>query len=221
MFKKIKEYREKKEKVRLAIELNNEIYKRKSELIAYAEEISKGSDRDLLDSTFMFNTLWHLDHLKVDENSEFELNCHTIEELANAKKLVTDSYNELWDAITSYWDRAKKNKEELNELFENGVPLFITLTSVSNGMKKYAMCYEIKKYKYGEFKAYLFTGDRKEGHMDIFTYLDYKIEPMTEEEFEQYYIMLRMGVTNFNTEAEAIEYDNYLRRLFHGQREVI
>ena len=83
------------------------------------------------------------------------------------------------------------------------------------------MCYEIKKYEDNEFRAYLFTDSKEEGYLDTFTYFDYKIEPMTEEEFEQYYIMGRLRVCKFWDEEAAIEYDNYLRRLFHGQREII
>lgn len=217
MFKEIKKHRENKKKAQLIKELNRDIENCKNNLLIHAEVLSG----DLPKSGFMFDVNWHFNCLRIREDSEIELRLHTIEELAKTKELVDDLYDTYKKMIDAFWEKAKANKEELNSIFEGGLPLFITLTSLRSDAKTYAMCYEIKKYDNGEFQAYLFTGDREEGHLNTFTYLDYKIEPMTEEEFEQYYIMQRMGNTNFSTESEAINYDNEVRRLFHGQREII
>lgn len=217
MLKEIKKHRENKQKAQLIKELNKDIENSQNNLLIYAKALSE----DLAKSGFMFDVNWHFNSLRIREDSELELRWHTIEELVKTKELVADLYDEYKDRIDAFWEKAKANKEELNSIFEKGLPLFITLTSLRSDAKTYAMCYEIKKYNNGEFEAYWFTGGRKEGHLDTFTYLDYKIEPMTEEEFEQYYIMQRMGATNFDSESKAIEYDNELRRLFHGQREII
>lgn len=217
MFKEIKKYKENKQKAQLIKELNRDIENCKNNLLIYAKALNE----DLPKSGFMFDVNWYFNSLRIMEDSELELRWHTIEELTKTKELVANLYDEYKNKLDIFWEKAKANKEELNSIFEKGLPLFITLTSLRSDGKIYAMCYEIKKYDNGEFQAYLFTGDRKDGHLDTFTYFNYKIEPMTEEEFEQYYIMQRMGTTNFNSESEAIEYDNELRRLFHGQREII
>ena len=221
MFNAIKKYRENEKKVQLIKELNETIRECSKQLEDCAKELSE----DLTESKVLFKVLEALSWLRLCEESDFTLNYHTIEDILYRKKKAINLCEEGKESITSYWERAKGNKDKLNELFEKGVPLFITLTSLTSGHKRYAMCYEFKRYESGKYykgvhyQAYWFTGADKEGVSDFFNYLDYEVNPMTEEEFEQYYIMQRMNLMKFTDEKDAIEYDNYLRRLFHGQRE--
>lgn len=143
----------------------------------------------------------------------------TIEDLvAKSRKLpemVTESKREL----LLFWKSAKKNITDLAEWDEEGVPLFITLSSVRHpeGKKIYAMCYEFKKIDKNNYKAFIFSDETKEGIVTTFTPFDWRINKMTEEEFEKYYIMGRMEHgPSFDNETDAIEYNNSIRRLFHG-----
>ena len=114
-----------------------------------------------------------------------------------------------------------KNKEALNS-WEGRAPLFFTLTDLyrEDRLKTYCMCYEFKKIGDGRFEAFVFTDGTTEGYVYPINYYEEKLERMTEDEFERYYIMGRMKCTNYSSEIEAIEYNNSIRRLFHGQTEI-
>lgn len=137
------------------------------------------------------------------------------------QRLLKDVETYKKDAI-EYFKRVDGNKEKLNA-FENNTPLFFTLTDITyeNGGKLYCMCYEFKKAGDGVFNAYIFDGEERDGHIMEISYLDWSLEKMTEKEFEEHYIMDRLKRKEFCRENDAIEYDNELRRLFHGQRDAI
>ena len=144
----------------------------------------------------------------------------TIGDLIEKSRKLPEMVAESKKVLLSFWERAKKNITDLAEWDEAGVPLFITLSSVRHPENKkiYAMCYEFKKIDKNNYKVFIFRDDDKEGVVTTFTPFDWKINKMTEEEFEKYYIMGRMEHgPSFDKETDAIEYDNSIRRLFHGQ----
>lgn len=144
------------------------------------------------------------------------------EELKELPSMLNEKKEEARLKIYEYYKKGVENVKSLEEFLKNGMPLFITLTSISNpDEKKYAMCYEYKKDDDGTYKAYLFTTGNRYGEMYYLTKYSYSIKKMTEEEFENHYVIGRLSAHGFDKEEDAIEYDNYLRRLFHGQREII
>lgn len=144
----------------------------------------------------------------------------TVEDLIEKSRKLPGMVAESKKELLSFWEKAKKNITDLAEWDEVGVPLFITLSSVRHPEYKkiYAMCYEFKKIDKNNYTVFIFRDDDKEGVVTTFTPFDWKINKMTEEEFEKYYIMGRMEHgPSFDKETDAIEYDNSIRRLFHGQ----
>lgn len=127
---------------------------------------------------------------------------------------LTSKVSLIKEQTKDFWTEANKNKESLN-VMDGNAPLFFTLTSLEDKNHKiFCMCYEFKKVEDGLFTAYVFTNGAETGRTMEISYLEYSISPMTEEEFEKYYIMGRMNVSTYFREDDAIEYDNSVRKLF-------
>lgn len=201
-------------KIELIKEINEAVSTYRSQLFDFARE----TNEDLPASLYVWDIFRLLDWKQVDS---FRYESYTLSELTNMRKELDGFFENVKVMITSYWLKAEKNKEELSKIFEKGVPLFIKLTSIGSGKVTYAMCYEFKRYDDDKYQAYVFTDNDLNGKIIDFSYLDYGVEQMTEVEFEQYYVMDRLRLMSFKHENDAIEYDNELRRLFHGQREII
>jgi hypothetical protein len=156
--------------------------------------------------------------------------------LKDIDKFSLDSYKEriremkakFIDYVDAEVKRAKKykeariaNKAALEEIHKNGCPLFIVAEPIHDYFtieKKYLMCYEFQKSeKEGYYNVYEFSGDDAYGHVIPINYDCYSIREMTEWEFYEHYLIGRLSQRNFRNEEDAIEYDNYLRRLFHDQ----
>ena len=211
MFKKAKE---EKQKIQLINEINEAIYQYGVALRLLATETCE----DLPNSGFFYD-IWYI--LALQKIDDYRYDSYSLSSLKVKKENLPSLYKDLKENLLAYWDKVKDNKDKLDEFFKKGSPLFIKMTSMRNNRVKYALCYELKKYENNKYKAYVFTDDYADGQTVEFTYLDYALEQMTEEEFEQYYIMGRLKLMTFRYENDAIEYDNELRRLFHGQREII
>lgn len=197
----------------MANKINEAVSKATDEIYAYAEIINP----DIVDSMCLHDMIIMLSWRKVDDPLRLSTSIDFDERMNGISCLKAD-FEEI---LAEYGKRVNDNKDKLNNLYEKGMPLFLKFTNLYRNTVMYAMCYEFKRYENGKYKAYVFTDTGEAGKVNEFGYWDYAVEPMTEEEFEQYYIIGRMGLMNFSSESEAIDYDNYLRRLFHGQREVI
>lgn len=188
--------------------------------ISDLQEYARGLDEDF---GAMIDYYWDESFRRINwtrpTTSEVE-NGLTVEDLIAKSRELPEMVTESKRELLLFWKRAKKNITDLAEWDEAGVPLFITLSSVRHPEyeKLYAMCYEFKKIDKNKYKVFIFRDDAKEGTVTTFTPFDWKINKMTEEEFEKYYIMGRMGNgPSFDKETDAIEYNNSIRRLFHGQ----
>ena len=199
----------------------NEYVKRLTDAVSDARkeiiESVKRLDPALVNSSFVEVTLLQLrycaDYWPFYGMESFE------ERISRVEEIKTDFMAEL----PTYYRKATENKVKLEKLYRDGVPMFIKMTKLCplfNDKVTYAMCYEYKRYDNGKYKAYVFTDTETDGKVIEFEYWDYSVEEMTEDEFELYYIIGRLNVVSYRTEEEAIEYDNYVRRLFHGQRKI-
>lgn len=140
-------------------------------------------------------------------------------EVEKASKELIDLTESLIEKTGKYWEMVQKNKEDLNAL-EGKCPLFCTLTNISlpdSEAKLYCMCCKFEKTGDGAFDAHVFTDIEELGKTMKILYTDYIITPMTEEEFEKYYLMGRLGTCRFLCETIAIDYCEEMRELFKGQ----
>ena len=132
-----------------------------------------------------------------------------------------------------YTEQCHKNKEELHRLYESGVPLFIVVEPMSiggvtssllnpSGKNSYCFCYEFKDTEVdGIYLANLMESRYATSFNRKIDYREVTVRPMTEFEFEHQYIMNRLNCVTFKSEEELVEFDNSIRRLFHGQRNII
>lgn len=148
--------------------------------------------------------------------------------------------------ILEYVDICDENREGLEEKMKDGMPLFIVVEPLKKGgfelneknlrpsrgtlyfknplrfaKKWYCFCYEFKKTD--NRWVYLANVVDTETAKAYNTKIDLRyasVRAMTEEEFENEYIIRRVGLMDNMTEPEIVNYDNEVRRLFHGQREV-
>lgn len=197
----------------MANKINEAVSKATDEICVYAETINP----DIVDSMCLHDMIIILSWRKVDDPLRLSTSIDFDERMNGISHIKAD----FEERLAEYGKRVNDNKDKLNNLYEKGMPLFLKFTNLYRNTVMYAMCYEFKRYENGKYKAYVFTDTDEAGKVNEFGYWDYAVEPMTEEEFEQYYIVGRLATRSFWDEEEAIEYDNYLRRLFHGQREVI
>ena len=196
----------------MANKINEAVSDATDEIVAYAKEINP----DIANSEIV----WHMVRVLSWEKVEDPIRLSTTIDFDERMRSISETKDDFKKELDAYGQKVNENKDKLNNLYKKGMPLFLKFTSLYRNTVMYAMCYEIKQYEDGSYKAYIFSDSQDEGKVIEFWYWDYSIEPMTEEEFEQYYIIGRMGAESFYCEESAIEYDNYLRRLFHGQREI-
>ena len=210
-----KERRENKRKLELVKYLNDRIDSVKEDIESFASAINE----KLGDCNFIWHLKIEVGNFRIIEKYSNEYSFDNINERIHA---VNEFQNEFRPRITEYWDKVIKNQEDMLNWCYKGVPLFITLNPLwgNYSRKRYAMCYEFKKNG-PNYIAYIFAWDTLEGMIFDVDPFDFSISKMTEEEFENEYIMGRMNVSCFRYENDAIEYDNSIRRLFHGQRDVI
>ena len=206
-----KKKREHDRKLKLANAINDEVEKAIGDLRAFARAVNEG----LCNCKYLEALIYELRWIMVRD-----LN-YTDEELTERYNKVNKTRDELKNKLINYWSRVKANKADLKQWYEKGLPLFITMTSVENPEygKIYAMCYEFKPDGDDKYRAYLFTNQRERGYVDTISAFEYRIDKMTEEEFENHYIIDRCSLCGLPFEDEGVEYDNSIRRLFNGQRE--
>jgi hypothetical protein len=165
------------------------------------------------DNTFHLYSGKVKDKFKKMSLSEYE--SELTEKWTNAQRLYTD----LCSWIDDYIDRCMKNKKALNTFYEKGeLPLFIVLTSLFKGDNHYCMAYEFFDTETdGVYRANVFDSKGKCAVDKDIDYRFFEVRPMTKYEFEHIYLMDRLQTKGFTCEKEAIEFDNYLRRLFNAQ----
>jgi len=171
---------------------------------------------------------WHWREFNQNNNPHFNHSwqlCKSVEEckeyFARKKEVALVELERLKSDTLKFWKKCGENKEKLDALVDK-CPLFIKMYPLDGDCPpEYKMCYEFKKRSEGNYELYVFGTGRQDGTVLSIDCTRYAVEQMTEDEFENHYIMGRMKVSNFTDEQEAIDYDNKLRRLFHGQREII
>ncbi len=161
--------------------------------------------RCLIDTISYFGFSWRLEG-------------KTVVDLEQTLKDIDTTKEEYLEKIETFAKKSKENIEKLEEWYENGVPPFITLTSVGSGNKMYCMCYGFKKCdEKNKYSVYVFDTLKKNGYVLNFSYFDFYVSKMTKEEFENDYIIGRLNQQTFHYETDAINYINNIRKLFNEQ----
>ena len=163
--------------------------------------------------------------------------------MGNAKSLI--SYSALFNANDSILKNVVEQSSRVNEIvneeiekldkaieeskisavaFEEFVQkpsMFFVLENIFDGNKLYCFCYEFQAVnKDGKRMARSLITDNETEHCWIKEIKpeEDKIRSMTIEEFEENFIKERTEIQGFSKEEDIVEYDNYLRRLFHNQK---
>ena len=163
--------------------------------------------------------------------------------MVNAKSLI--SYNALLSTNDSILKNVVEQSSRVNEIvneeiekldkaseeskisiaafeeFAQKPSMFFVLEDIFDGKKLYCFCYEFQVVnKDGKRMAMALITDNETERCWIkeIKAEEYKIRSMTIEEFEENFIKERIVIQGFSKEEDIVEYDNYLRRLFHNQK---
>ena len=163
--------------------------------------------------------------------------------MVNAKSLI--SYNALLSTNDSILKNVVEQSSRVNEIvneeiekldkaseeskisiaafeeFAQKPSMFFVLEDIFDGKKLYCFCYEFQVVnKDGKRIAMALITDNETERCWIkeIKAEEYKIRSMTIEEFEKNFIKERIKLQGFSKEEDIVEYDNYLRRLFHNQK---
>lgn len=100
--------------------------------------------------------------------------------------------------------------------FTKGPSMFFVAEDINDSSSKnYYFAYEISPSEDGmSFDAFVHSGLNCKGEHRIFKATEYRIRPMTREEFEGKFIIPHLGNFRMNIK-ETVEYDNYIRNLFN------
>ena len=141
---------------------------------------------------------------------------NVVEQSSRVNEIVNEEIEKLAKAI----EESKVSIAAFEE-FAQKPSMFFVLEDIFDGKKLYCFCYEFQAVnKDGKRVARALITDNETEHCRIkeIKAEEYKIRSMTIEEFEENFIKERIEFQRFSKEEDIVEYDNYLRRLFHNQK---
>ena len=141
---------------------------------------------------------------------------NVVEQSSRVNEIVNEEIEKLDKAI----EESKISASAFEEFVQNP-SMFFVLENIFDGNKLYCFCYEFQAVnKDGKRMARALITDNETEHCWIKEIKpeEDKIRSMTIEEFEENFIKERTEIQGFSKEEDIVEYDNYLRRLFHNQK---
>ena len=141
---------------------------------------------------------------------------NVVEQASRVNEIVNEEIEKLDKAI----EESKISASAFEEFVQNP-SMFFVLENIFDGNKLYCFCYEFQAVnKDGKRMARALITDNETEHCWIKEIKpeEDKIRSMTIEEFEENFIKERTEIQGFSKEEDIVEYDNYLRRLFHNQK---
>ena len=141
---------------------------------------------------------------------------NVVEQSSRVNEIVNEEIEKLDKAI----EESKISIAAFEE-FAQKPSMFFVLEDIFDGKKLYCFCYEFQVVnKDGKRIAMALITDNETERCWIkeIKAEEYKIRSMTIEEFEENFIKERIKLQGFSKEEDIVEYDNYLRRLFHNQK---
>ena len=141
---------------------------------------------------------------------------NVVEQSSRVNEIVNEEIEKLDKAI----EESKISAVAFEEFVQNP-SMFFVLENIFDGNKLYCFCYEFQAVnKDGKRTARALITDNETERCWIkeIKAEEEKIRSMTFEEFEENFIKERIAIQGFSKEEDIVEYDNYLRRLFHNQK---
>ena len=143
-----------------------------------------------------------------------------VERLKKCVSRVDEIVNREIEKVAKAIEESKVSAAAFEEFVKNP-SMFFVLENIFDGSKLYCFCYEFQTVnKDGKRVARALITDNETEHCWIKEIKpeEDKIRSMTIEEFEENFIKERIVIQGFSKEEDIVEYDNYLRRLFHNQK---
>lgn len=145
---------------------------------------------------------------------------NVVEQFKGCASRVNEIVNEEIEKLDKAREESKISAAAFEEFVQNP-SMFFVLENIFDGNKLYCFCYEFQAVnKDGKRMARALITDNETEHCWIKEIKpeEDKIRSMTIEEFEENFIKERTEIQGFSKEEDIVEYDNYLRRLFHNQK---
>ena len=145
---------------------------------------------------------------------------NVVEQFKGCSLRVNEIVNEEIKKLDKAIEESKISAAAFEEFVQNP-SMFFVLENIFDGNKLYCFCYEFQAVnKDGKRMARALITDNETEHCWIKEIKpeEDKIRSMTIEEFEENFIKERTEIQGFSKEEDIVEYDNYLRRLFHNQK---
>ena len=145
---------------------------------------------------------------------------NVVEQFKGCASRVNEIVNEEIEKLDKASEESKISAAAFEEFVQNP-SMFFVLENIFDGNKLYCFCYEFQAVnKDGKRMARALITDNETEHCWIKEIKpeEDKIRSMTIEEFEENFIKERTEIQGFSKEEDIVEYDNYLRRLFHNQK---
>lgn len=156
----------------------------------------------------------------ISYNALLSTNDSILTNVVEQSSRVNEIVNEEIEKLTKAIEESKVSIAAFDE-FVQKPSMFFVLEDIFDGKKLYCFCYEFQVVnKDGKRVARALITDNETEHCWIkeIKAEEYKIRSMTIEEFEENFIKERIVIQGFSKEEDIVEYDNYLRRLFHNQK---
>ena len=156
----------------------------------------------------------------ISYNALLSTNDSILKNVAEQSSRVNEIVNEEIEKLDKASEESKISIAAFEE-FAQKPSMFFVLEDIFDGKKLYCFCYEFQVVnKDGKRMAMALITDNETERCWIkeIKAEEYKIRSMTIEEFEENFIKERIAIQGFTKEEDIVEYDNYLRRLFHNQK---
>lgn len=170
-----------------------------------------GNAKPLEEKFVAYSTLLDYDNEKLEG---------AVERLKKCVSRVDEIVNRELEKVAKAIEESKVSTVAFEEFVKNP-SMFFVLENIFTGNKLYCFCYEFQAVnKDGKRTARALITDNETEHCWIKEIKpeEDKIRSMTIEEFEENFIKERIAIQGFSKEEDIVEYDNYLRRLFHNQK---
>ena len=222
LFNAIKKRRKTEEEHQSLIKEYDNYYKYVNEKIDYYKKYVKDNCPEYEYSNGYTSALLSMVNAKslISYNALLSTNDSILKNVVEQSSRVNEIVNEEIEKLDKAIEESKISAVAFEEFVQNP-SMFFVLENIFDGNKLYCFCYEFQVInKDGERMAMALITDNETKHCWIKEIKpeEDKIRSMTIEEFEENFIKERTEIQGFSKEEDIVEYDNYLRRLFHNQK---
>ena len=145
-----------------------------------------------------------------------------LEDTEDTLERYNSGYNFLMSVIHDFKNKIERIKVDISYNIShwykdiNLIPVFFVLESIYDGDKTY--CYSTNlhfKHESQDIVAYIFSDKNKNGYVKIISPKDYKILPMTKNDFYNKYLIGRINLMNYSDFRDYFSYKKDLINEFN------